>query len=465
MKIKNDGKIYYENLEYKDIRSQINNYSKSNSKSTPISVSVIQRIKNGVNGFVAGVSNKTWFGPNQPLQPQEPDSSRQYQYNVGYNIQIQPRADEAISFVQLRELADNYDLVRLMIETRKDQISALDFEIKGIDKTASKTKVKKIREQLRYPDNQRPWSIWLRCLIEDLLVIDAPALYPRMKKGGKLHSLDIIDGATMKVIIDEEGRTPLPPSPAYQQVLYGIPAVDFSRDEIIYMPRNQRSNKAYGYSPVEQIIMTINIALRRQISQLQYYTEGNIPDAMAYAPVEWGPDEIADFQKYFDSLLVGNTAQKRKMLLMPGGIETTFTKENPIKDEYDEWLARIVCFAFSIPPTAFIKQVNRSTAESAEATALQEGLGPIKQWVKELMDYILAKYFESPDLEFLWLPGESEQDEKTKSDINVAYVQNGILSANEVRKEMGLDEIKQENENVIDNKDSKSKTKEDINNE
>jgi len=25
----------------------------------------------------------------------------------------------------------------------------------------------------------------------------------------------------------------------------------------------------------------------------------------------------------------------------------------PLKDDFDEWLARVVCFAFSVPPTAF----------------------------------------------------------------------------------------------------------------
>jgi len=30
------------------------------------------------------------------------------------------------------------------------------------------------------------------------------------------------------------------------------------------LPRNPRPHKAYGFSPVEQIVMTVNIALRRQ---------------------------------------------------------------------------------------------------------------------------------------------------------------------------------------------------------
>jgi phage portal protein BeeE len=58
-----------------------------------------------------------------------------------------------------------------------------------------------------------------------------------------------------------------PPAPAYQQILKGVPAVDYGADELIYAPRNPRVHKAYGFSPVEQVQMSVNIALRRQIYQ------------------------------------------------------------------------------------------------------------------------------------------------------------------------------------------------------
>jgi phage portal protein BeeE len=64
-------------------------------------------------------------------------------------------------------------------------------------------------------------------------------------------------------------------------------------DELLYAPRNVRAHKAYGYSPVEQVQMSVNIALRRQIYQLQYYTEGNIPEALIGVPDNWNPDQIS----------------------------------------------------------------------------------------------------------------------------------------------------------------------------
>jgi hypothetical protein len=52
-----------------------------------------------------------------------------------------------------------------------------------------------------------------------MLVIDAATLYPRYNRGESLYALDVIDRATIKPLIGEDGRAPEPPDPAYQQIL------------------------------------------------------------------------------------------------------------------------------------------------------------------------------------------------------------------------------------------------------
>ena len=142
-----------------------------------------------------------------------------------------------------------------------------------------------------------------------------------------------------------------PPYPAYQQILKGLPAVDYKADELYYLPRNVRSHRVYGYSPVEQVVMTVNIALRRQMHQLQYYTEGNVPEALIGVPETWTPDQIGQFQAYWDALLEGDSAQRRHARFVPATISKSFvqTKEAGLKDDYDEWLA-LTCLVFFIQP-------------------------------------------------------------------------------------------------------------------
>jgi hypothetical protein len=74
------------------------------------------------------------------------------------------------------------------------------------------------------------------------------------------------------------------------------------------------------------------------------------------------------------------------------------TKEPEHKQDFDEWLARIICYAFSVPPQWATKVMNRATADNQSAQAEDEGLEPTKEWVKDLVDEIIAEEFASPVL-------------------------------------------------------------------
>ncbi|HEV2678011.1 MAG TPA: phage portal protein, partial [Aliidongia sp.] len=183
-----------------------------------------------------------------------------------------------------------------------------------------------------------------------------------------------------------------------------------------------------------------NIGLRRQVSQLNYFTEGNTPEALIGVPEQWTPDQIRQFQEYWDALLEGNLAARRHTRFVPGGLKYQPIRDVPLKDEFDEWLARVVCFAFSIPPTAFSKQTNRATAETAQGTATAEGLQPLLVWLKGLIDRVIGQVLGCADLEFAWTD-RTAPDPATQATIAAGYVGAGIKTRNEVRAELGLDPV------------------------
>jgi HK97 family phage portal protein len=381
------------------------------------------------------------FSPSYPLVPPERARVRLWDFPVGYNSIYTPRSYEAVGFDELRALADSHDITRLAIETRKDQIEKLEWTIKSRNEKSpapdAASRIERLTEFWRKPDGAQPFATWLREALEDVLVLDAPAFEIRRSRIGEIIGLDIVDGSTIKVLIDETGRRPQPPAPAFEQVIHGRPWRLLTGDELIYLPRNPRPHKAYGFSPIEQIVMTVNIGLRRQLMQLQHFTEGNVPPGLLNAPDGWSPEQIRQFQEWFDSILAGNTGTRTRLVWAPSGARYQAFKEAPYKDDFDEWVARIVCYAFSLPPTAFTPQVNRATAQTAQEAALEEGLAPLIGWVKRLVDGVIQNRMGHVDLEFAW-SDVRPTDPKDQATILGSYVRDGIYAINEARDVLGL---------------------------
>lgn len=443
--------------------------------STPIPQEIIARtsrgLVSGTHALISGVSAGDWFGPGQPLPAVAPAGTepRALDYQFSINTQFQTRRTESgVSYAQLRALARGYDLLRLVIETRKDQVAAIPLTIrvrKDENETHGEAKkrntadprVKELTDFFRNPDGTG-WQGWIRKALEDVFVVDALSILPRWTMAGKVGRLEIIDGATIDKKIDTQGRTPEAPSVGYQQILKGLPAVNLMAPlpfalrsimgpqqdadgkplhELVYRPRNILADKIYGFSPVEQILTTVNIALRRQMSQLSYYTDGNINDALISVDESWGAAEIKRFQDMYDGT-AGDLSRKRMMRFLPAWKAITFPRAEVLKDEFDEWLARIVCYAFSVAPTWAVKQVNRATAGQASETADEEGLKPILDWIAELVTFLIQTFWGYDDIEATF-QDKVEPDPLKRAQVHQIYLDEEVLTINDVLEDLGRD--------------------------
>jgi hypothetical protein len=156
-------------------------------------------------------------------------------------------------------------------------------------------------------------------------------------------------------------------------------------------------------------------------------------------PETWQPDQIKQFQDMWD-VMAGDTAKKQRVRFVPSLDKTVFTKEKDLKDDFDEWLARVICFAFSINPQPFVKMMNRATAQNASEAAMQEGLMPLLDYLAGVITYIVEKYMNMPDIEFGFLP-EEEADQLKQAQIDKMYASYGKESVDEQRTRDGQDPI------------------------
>jgi hypothetical protein len=154
-------------------------------------------------------------------------------------------------------------------------------------------------------------------------------------------------------------------------------------------------------------------------------------------PKEWTADQIRSFQDYFDALMSGNLARRRQTKFMPADFKLIEARQPPLKDQYDEWLARIICYAFSVPVSPFVSQVNRATGETLRQQATQEGLVPLKAWVKNALDHVIRECMNEPGLEFVWV-GDDAIDPLEQAQTLQILVGAGIKTREEARADLGL---------------------------
>jgi len=422
------------------------------------------RLRNQVNNtpYIPGLSTnvtpqereaETYFGAGNPMPPEAPEGvrGRRQEIPFGYNTIITPKTEAGrtnVSFETLRRVADvgqgGLSLLRLVIDTVKDSIALQDFNIVARDGKES-DKADKIKQLLLKPDGKKFWMSWIREWLEDHLVLDQNLVYID-RISGKDPLLKNMNGAQFKILVNAMGEIPEPPAPAFEYVERGMSSILYRADEVIFSQYNTRSNGIYGMSRVETVLTLINLALKKELTQLEWYSKGNIPQMLLSAPSEWSPEQLHQFSEYWNSILEGNLGNRAQAHFIPDGMKPFLLKEgNPLKNELDEWLLQLICFGFGISPQFAIKQMNKATAEVSVNDAKATGIAPIQRWVKTVMDDILATVYDVPELSFEWVEPSSVTPEK-QAIILQTYVQSGIMTKNEARMELGLKALEEEQE-------------------
>jgi hypothetical protein len=401
-----------------------------------------------------------WYSPMEPVWPFGPPYytvPREWNFPVGYNLNYVPQRLELMGM--LRGMRQSWGILSTVIETRKDQLLRIPWTVQLRNKPRAMSKrVDEVRKFFRKPDGKLSYSQWSRKYLDDLFVIDAPTLYMDRDLGGRLRNAQVLDGGTIFPLIDDTGRRPDTDyhmgsdgvvyerrQPAFQQIIYGLPMVNLSEDEIIYgMMRPRPELPVFGYSPVEQILSEATEAIRKTFYQLEFWRAGSMPEMIITVPDKWTPRQIATFQAHFDALLSGQLTLKSKVRFVPGGMKPFDIKNasgESLWSHRDELLVRLCCYAFSVSPTPFVQQSNRATANQAQEMAQEEGLYPLMSYFKDdVMDTIIQDKFGYDDIEFVYLPRPTP-DQTKQSGIHQVQIDEGLRSRNEIRAELGEEPI------------------------
>lgn len=350
-----------------------------------------------------------------------------------------------VSYDTLRRFSVQYDVARACINRRKRQLNQIPWNVVPYDETDKSDKILKRAEEVKRAFStiggyRVRFRECIDLMVEDLLVLDAVAAEKIKDRGGAFHSLNIIDSSTIRLAVTESGGTPMPPDPAYKQIIRGQQTATWTADEMYYEMMNPRTNTPYGLAPLETLILGVSTALKSDVYNMHMLTEGNIPEGLFSVPDTWQPNQIKEFQQMWDAAMEGNTLETSKLRFVPqGSYQPTKKPEDMRFKELQEWLMQKTCMLFEIAPEqlGFTKTVNRATAETQQNENENVGLAPLARFFEEIFTDIIQVDMGYPDLKFRYT-GLDHRDEKATAETNQILIQSGQRTPDEVRAQDGL---------------------------
>ena len=430
------------------------------------------------------------FAPGLPITPGAinpvGDSGRadprRYEYQVAQNINVATE-QKLVPFKTLRGAADQIDIVRRCIEVLKSKVTGIDWDITIAEDAAEKIvaeiggdhvramaqarekfsdEIYRLRTFWENPDkaNGLTFIDWLMIALEEILVIDALAIWPQKTVGGDLYGLQILDGATIKPLIDDRGMRPMAPQAAFQQILYGFPRSEFAApsddiqadgeftsDELTYLVRNRKATSVYGSSPVERCLPVADLYLRRQQWLRAEYTDGVMPELMFKVDPDFGNDPILlrQLESSLNDDLAGQTEQRKRARVLPAGFDPVQFDGygEKFKEVLDTYLVTSICGHFGVMPSEIGFSGHGGLGQSGhqkgeQESAQQIGVGPLVLWLSKMLTNLSYSYLGMPrELEFKFMisEGNDNQSEAQRADIEL---RGATRTINERRSQLGL---------------------------
>jgi SPP1 gp7 family putative phage head morphogenesis protein len=391
----------------------------------------------------AGMDSSASMGPGRPVSPYQGYSQppRAMDFPLGVNIAIRTRASWGLaSFEILRALIRNYDVARICIDHKIDELRSMDLMFLPADGVRGDVDdaIDVARKVMEFPDRELPYLGWVSKLMENALKFDAAATYRRRNLNGDVIGLEVLDGTTIMPYIDEHGRRPHAPAPAYYQLIHGQIWNWYTHDDISYEMFRPQEDAPFGTAPMEALLLTANTDIRFQWHFLQMFTEGSVPAGFIEVPPDVSsPNQVAEWQDYWDAMVLGDQAKLHQLLAVPSGTKVTNTRPETFDSAFPEYLMSRTCAKFGVVPqdAGLVKDVNRSSGEVQTDIQFRVNTLPWVFWLEGIVTRYLRRDIGLP-VKVKLNTGRDKEDRKADAEAWKIYVESGAASPDEMRSEL-----------------------------
>lgn len=323
--------------------------------------------------------------------------------------------------------------------------------------------ISRISDWLMTPDrgNGYDWEQWAGQLMENRLVYDATVVYPRRTLGGDVFSFEVLDGSTVKPLLDERGGRPLPPAPFAQQILWGFPRGEFvadtvdvngvtmvpggmTTDQLLYERCEIRPKTPYGMSDTEIALLDGILWMRRMGWLMAEYTEGVTGALLEVSEdITWDVPQWEDWLLGLNDKLSGDTAARLKWSLLPPGVKAVLPPEvaERYKPEMDLFLVKLIAGDYGLPAS----EVGFTEAgalggdfHEGEQDILERNVRrPDGDWIAKIATRLCVRQLGMPPALKVQVLGLESEDEAAADAVAGAQVQSGRMTLNEDRARRG----------------------------
>lgn len=380
-------------------------------------------------------------------------------------------------FDSMRAMVEQTPILNAVLMTRQRQVQRF-CRVQGADKPGFQIRLK---DQDKHPDTEEATSIklmegfFMNCgwetnprrrqrlrrdnfsnfmakLVRDTLTMDSMPIETEFKRNRKLglDGMYAVDGATIRLCTEDgyEGEDEI----FALQVVQGRVRSVYTYDDLIYVPRNPRTDVlvgGYGLGETELLIRVVTGFLNAFTYNTKYFDSNAIPKGLLHLSGNYAESDVNAFKRYWNAMVKGINNAWTLPVMVSKDQESRAGFENFGVDVsemmFGKWmtfLASLICAIYGIGPDeinfeAFStgkSTLSGSDTEEKLADSKDKGLLPLLAYFDNTFtDYIVAEFGDK--FEFEWTGFEDDDKKQRFEEVKLCN------TVNELRASRGEEKI------------------------
>lgn len=255
------------------------------------------------------------------------------------------------------------------------------------------------------------FSGFMAKLVRDSLILDSAPIETEFKRDKRLgiDGLYAVDGATIRLAneIGYQGDDEI----FALQVVDGNIRAAYTYDDLIYVPRNPRTDVlvgGYGLSETELLVRVVTGFLNAFTYNTSYFDKNSIPKGLLHLTGDYSSEDLNAFKRYWNAMVKGINNAWTLPVLVSKNQESKAAFENFGVDVneimFAKWmtfLTSIICALYGIAPdeinfesfTAGTSSLSGSDTEEKLINSKDKGLRPLLTHFEDVFsDYIVSEF-------------------------------------------------------------------------